>query len=158
MAVIASKCKLNTKSIKDKYSVLKEVEDGKTKSQVAGKYGIPKNIWSTWLKNKDNWKRQRLRQGTFQNLDQAIFKWLLIVESRDVAVSVLVLKTKAIEFGEKMNVENIKASDGWLECWKKQFNVSFKTVSGKSNACTDEMITAWEHTTLRTILFKYDLN
>ena len=34
MATIASKRKLNTKSIKDKYSALKEVEDGKTKSQV----------------------------------------------------------------------------------------------------------------------------
>ena len=74
MATNASKCKLNTKSIKDKYSTLKEVEDGKTKSQVAAKYGIPKNTLSTWLKNKDkifeaikkgnNSKCQQLRQGT----------------------------------------------------------------------------------------------
>ena len=86
---IASKRKLNTRSIKDKYSALKEVEDEKTKSQVAAKYGIPKNTLSTWLKNKDkvfeakkkgsNSKRQRLRQGTFSNLDQAMFKWLLVV-------------------------------------------------------------------------------
>ena len=41
MATIASKCKLNTKSIKDKYNALKEVEDGKSKLQVAAKYGIP---------------------------------------------------------------------------------------------------------------------
>ena len=44
MATIASKCKLNAKSIKDKYSALKEVEDGKTKSQVATKYGTPKPV------------------------------------------------------------------------------------------------------------------
>ena len=83
MAMIASKRKLNTKSIKDKYSALKEVEDGKTKSQFTAKYGIPKNTLSTWLKNKDkifevtkkgsNSKLQRLRQGTFANLDQAMF-------------------------------------------------------------------------------------
>ena len=29
-----------------------------------------------------------------------------------------------------MNVENFKAFVGWLDCWKKRFNVSFKTVSG----------------------------
>ena len=90
MATIASKPKLNTKSIQDKYSALKEVEDGKTKWQVVAKYGIPKNALSTWLKNKDklfeatkkgsNSKRQRLRQGTLANLDQAIFKWLLVVQ------------------------------------------------------------------------------
>ena len=94
MGTIASKHKLNTKSIKNKYNALKEVEDGKTKSQVAANYGVPKNTLSTWLKNKDkifeatkkgsNSKRQQLRQGTFANLDQAMFKWLLVVRSRDV--------------------------------------------------------------------------
>ena len=109
---------MNTKSIKDKYSALKEAEDGKTKSLVAAKYGIPKNILSIWLKNKDkifeatkkgsNSKCQRLRQGTFAKLDQAMFKWLLAVRSRDTAVSSLVFKTKAIEFVEKMSVGNFK--------------------------------------------------
>ena len=47
MATIASKHKLNTKSIKDKCSALKEV--AKSKSQVAAKYGIPKNTLSTGL-------------------------------------------------------------------------------------------------------------
>ena len=49
-------------------------------------------------------------------------------------------------------------SDGRLDRWKKRFNVSFKTVSGESNACTDEMVAPWEQTTLPTILSKYDLN
>ena len=53
MATIGSKRKLNTKSIKDKYNALKEVEVGKTKSQVPAKYGIPKSTLSTWLKDKD---------------------------------------------------------------------------------------------------------
>ena len=57
----------------------------------------------------------------------------------DIAVSTLVFKTNAIEYAEKMNVENFKASDAWLDRWKKRFNVSFKTVSGESNACTDEI-------------------
>ena len=48
--------------------------------------------------------------------------------------------------------------DGWLDHWKKQFNVSFKTVSGKSNACTDKMVAPREQTTLPTILSNYDLN
>ena len=54
-----------------------------------------------------------------------------------------------------MNVENFKAPNGWLDHWKKKkqtrFNVSFKTVSGESNACTDEMVAPWEQTTLPTI-------
>ena len=113
MATIASQRKLNTKSIKDRYRALKEMEDGKTKLQVAAKHSISKNTLSTWLKN-------------IANLDQAMFKWLLVVRKRDEAVSALVFKTKAFEFAEEMNVENFKAFDGWLNRWKKRFNVSFK--------------------------------
>ena len=87
-----------------------------------------------------------------------MFIWVLVVLSRDVAVSALVFKTKAIKFGEKMNVGKFKASEDWLDSLKKRSNVSFKTVSGESNACTDEMVAAWEQTMLPTILSKYGLN
>ena len=87
-----------------------------------------------------------------------MFKWPLVVRSRGVAVSALVFKTRAIEFAEKMNVKNFKASDGQLDRQKERFNVSFKIVSGESNAWTDEMVAPWEQTTLLTILSKYDLN
>ena len=64
MATIVSKCKLNKKSIKDESSALKEVEDGKTKSQVTAKYGIPKNTLSTWLKKKDKRHEERKQLKT----------------------------------------------------------------------------------------------
>ena len=87
-----------------------------------------------------------------------MFKWLLVVRSRDVAILALVFQTKATEFAEKMDVKNFTASDGWLDRWKKRFNVSFKTVSGESNACTDEMVASCEQSTLSTILSKHDHN
>ena len=62
MATIATKWKLNAKSIKDKYNALKEVEDGNTKLKAGLKYGLPKETFSVWLKNKEKifdlrWKR-----------------------------------------------------------------------------------------------------
>ena len=57
-----------------------------------------------------------------------------------------------------MNVDDFHASDGWLDCWKKQYNISFKTVSGEANACITEMVAPWEETMLPTILSKYKLN
>ena len=119
---IATKQKLNLKTVKVKYNALKEVLDGIPNSKVALKYGIPKKTLSTWLRNKvkifdavengKNPKHQRLRKGSFANLDQAIFKQLLIVRSIDVTVSALILKTKALEFVEKMNVDDFHVSDG----------------------------------------------
>ena len=100
-----TKRKCDTKSIKDGHAALKEVEEGSPKSQVAMKYGIPKNTLSTWIKNKEKIfesmktqasksKRRRFKQGTFANLDDLIFKWLLTVRSRNVVVSASILKQK----------------------------------------------------------------
>ncbi|XP_002165552.2 tigger transposable element-derived protein 4-like [Hydra vulgaris] len=168
MATITTEQKLNTKTVKVKYNTLKEVLDGISNSKVALKYNIPKNTLSTWLRNKEkifnavekgnNPKRQRTRKGSFANLDQAIFKWFFIVRSRNVTVSALILKTKAMEFAERMNVTKFHASGGLLDRWKKQYNISFKMVSGEANACTSKMVTPWEKTALQTILSKYKLN
>ena len=70
-------------------------------------------------KKESNSKCKRMKQGTFANLDQAMFRWLMVVQSRNVAVSALVFKSKAIKFAEKMNVGNFKVSDGWLDCSEK---------------------------------------
>ena len=139
MVTVATKRKLNTKSIKEKYTALKEVEEGLSKSQVAMKYGIPKSTLSTWIKNKGNFfecmktqgsksKRRRLKQGTFTNLDDLIVKWLLTIRSRNVVVSASIQKTKAKKLVEKVNIKGFQASDGWLDCWKNRYNVSFKMV------------------------------
>ena len=40
------------------------------------------------------------------------------------------LKTKVNELAEKFNTKGFQESDGWRDCWKNRYNVSFKTVSG----------------------------
>ena len=77
-------------------------------------YGIPKNTLSTWIKNFESMKTQgnnskhrRLKEGTFANLDGLIFKWLLTVRSRNVVVSASILKLKAKELAEKINIRII---------------------------------------------------
>ena len=104
-------------------------------------------------------KRKRLKQGTFANLDDLIFKLLLTVRSRKVVVPASIQKkTKAKEHAEKINFKRFQASDGWLDRWKNRHNVSFKTVSGEGNSCTVKLAAPWKETTLPTILSKYKLD
>ena len=53
MATVATKRKLRTKSIKEKYAALKGVEEESPKFQVSMKNGIPKNTLPTWFKSKE---------------------------------------------------------------------------------------------------------
>ena len=98
-----------------------EKKKKKTKSQVAIKYGIPKNTLSILIKNKEKMfefmktqrnksKRRRIKEGTLANSDSLIFKWLLNVWSRNVVVSGSILN---IELAEKINIKGFQASNGW---------------------------------------------
>ena len=54
-----------------------------------------------------------------------------------------------------MNFDDFHALDGWLDRWKKRYNISFKMVSGEAIACTSEVVASREESTLQTILSKY---
>ena len=133
------------------------------------KYDIPKNTLSNWIKNKEKIfksmkaqgnksKRRRLHRGTFANLDDFIFKWLLTVRGRNLVVSASILKRKAKEIAEQINTKGFQASDCWHDRWKSRYSVSFKTVSGEGNSCKAEITAPWKETTLPTILSKYKLD
>ena len=53
MSLTQTKCKCQTRSLKKKYKALQEVAKGLPKSTVAGKYDLPNNTLSTWIKNID---------------------------------------------------------------------------------------------------------
>ena len=46
------KRKLNAKTLKEKRDILSHIEKGMTNKESANKFGVPKNIISTWIKNK----------------------------------------------------------------------------------------------------------
>ena len=77
---------------------------------------------------------RKSKEWTFVHLKDLIFKWLLIVSSRNVAVSASILKIRSKELAEKINIKGFQESDGSLDCWKNMRNVSFKTVSREDNS------------------------
>ena len=81
--LVAGKRKHTHKTLREKYQALKDMEKGESNKDVAAKYNIPKNTLSTWVKNKEklfgalkkgtNVKRQKLKSGNHELVDQAIF-------------------------------------------------------------------------------------
>ena len=58
------------------------------------------------------------------------FEWFKCDPSKNL-VSRSVLQEKALEIATEIKVENFIASNGWLECFRKCHNTSFKTISGE---------------------------
>ena len=139
--MVGGKRKSNCKSIVEKYKILKEVEQGTSCGAVIRKYGIAKQTLSNWIKekskifaaveaNNSSAKRQRLRQSSYDNVDQACYKWLVCARHKNIPISGNILKTKALYFAKEFGFDSFQASNGWIDRWKQRFNVSFKTISG----------------------------
>ena len=150
-----------------KYAALMEIDRGFSNKDASKKFNDPKNALSTWKKNREKIiaafkssggsKRQRIKEGTYEQVNLACYKWLLIQRSENIPINGTVLQEKAFGFAKQLNIEKFQASDSWSNVWKSRYNISFEEVSGESRSVTPEMTNAWNKTSLPTILSRYKL-
>ena len=151
------KRKYEPQTFEKKYQAVLEVEKGqRSKSAIAKEFNVPASTLSTWLKNADSIKesylkfgpkRKNAKIGTFDDVENAILKWFSNVRDQNVPVSGPILLAKAEEFARKLNIENFKASSGWLEHFKERNGITFKKVCGEAKLVdtTSANMTEWEH-------------
>ena len=126
------KRKLNNKPTGVKCKALKDLEKGMTNKDVTVKYGVPKNTLSTWVKNKRkvttslekkgmSSSRKSTRCGSYDQIYKADFHWSVGKRSQKVGI---ILKEKALQFAKTLGIKKFKASDCWLNEWKKGINIT----------------------------------
>ena len=100
-----------------------------TNKAASEKFAIPKNTISTWMKNKNKLLQslektssntKKLRGCDYEQVDKAVLKWFSLQRSQNIPIDGTMIKEKALFFAEKFNLPNFKASDGWMDKWKKR--------------------------------------
>lgn len=56
-----------------------------------------------------------------------------------------------MKLAEKMNINDFKASNGWLEKFKKRHDIVWKQVSGEANDVNQETVVEWKQKISRLI-------
>ena len=127
MSAVKRKLK-NTKLIQ-KCQIIRQIEKGMTNKEASEKFGVPKNTISTWMKNKDKLfegleqsssDAKKMRGCDYEQVEKAVFKWFSLQRSQNVPIDGPILKEKALQFAKSFNFPTFKASDGWLDKWKKR--------------------------------------
>ena len=108
--LVAARQKYTHKIFREKCQALKDLEKRECNKDVAAKCNVPKNTLSTWVKNKEklfdvlkkgaNVKRQKLKSGNYELVDQTIFNWFLNMQSQNVPLSASVIQEKAVIFAK----------------------------------------------------------
>lgn len=141
--------KRKTLSYEEKVKVIEAVNTGdKKKSDIAKQFGIPANTLSTILKNKEKYENQassskRLKGPEFKDIEECVLQWLKQCRDKNLPISGPTLQEKATEFAKQLGKPNFRASNGWLQNFKKRNEIVFKKVTGESASVDDQVCTQW---------------
>ncbi|GBL96508.1 Tigger transposable element-derived protein 4 [Araneus ventricosus] len=95
-----------------------------------------------------------MRKSKFDEIEEVLVRWLKHARSQNVPISALILKEKAIEIAEELNIEDFGCSNGWLERFKDRHCLAFKKICGE--AVEGEAIEDWKNSVLKDILSRFD--
>ena len=87
--------------------------------------------------------RKRCRGTSFNDIDEAMYRWYSLATSCNVPVSVPMLQEEARLIAAEMGHHDFKASNGWLESFKKRHNIRQFTISGEVGDVSEETVEGW---------------
>ncbi|XP_054734760.1 tigger transposable element-derived protein 4-like [Anastrepha obliqua] len=113
--------------------------------------GARKKDIAWWCK----WEFKEGKKTTYVNVDKAVLEWFKSARTRNLPISGGLLKEKALEFSQKLEQPNFKASTGWLDNWKRRSGICHKKACGESNDVSEEDCMKWQRDVLPHLLEGY---
>ncbi|XP_071497551.1 tigger transposable element-derived protein 6-like [Diadema antillarum] len=153
-------------SLEVKMKILRAVEGGRKKSEVAREYDLASSTLSTILKNCDTIKKQfespqfessrkKCRQAAFQDVDDAVIRWFKDMRGKNLPISGPLVREKADKLGKMLGHQDFKASIGWLQRFKERHGIQQLRVCGESAGVNEEIVGRWKDETLPTLIGHY---
>ena len=128
LTVGSDKQKRRSISIEDKIEIIKDIDAGMKRLDVLQKYSLAdySNL-NTILKNRDkylsndsNIKRKRMREGKYGDVEEELTRRVDQCLMAGIAITGSLLQDIAKEVAKSLNVLDFKASNGWLNRYKKR--------------------------------------
>uniref|UniRef100_A0A674KH34 HTH CENPB-type domain-containing protein n=1 Tax=Terrapene triunguis TaxID=2587831 RepID=A0A674KH34_9SAUR len=121
-------------SAQEKLYALDQLKKGKQQTQLARDLGISESTLRGWK------KRRKVKFANDESLDSALYQWFVQARSEGVPISGPILKAQAEKFDRLINgnESKFKASNGWLDRFKKRHTISQVLVSGEIRSADKE--------------------
>ena len=98
---------------------------------------------------------RKCHRGTeFSDVNEAMYRWYSLARQRNVPVSGPMLQEEARVIAVQMGHHQFKASNGWLESFKKRHNIRQFTISGEAAHVSEETVEGW-HERVQSFMVGY---
>lgn len=88
-------------------------------------------------------KRRRHITGN-EEINELCWKWFQDATKRRICVTGPLLQEQARKFSSQLNNDSFKASNGWLESYRKRHNISFGLMSGERGDVNTDTVNDWK--------------
>lgn len=138
----------------EKLRIIEEAEkrNGATKASIARDLNIPESSLKTILAKKDSillnaakfgLNRKAAKDGKYAAMEKALVEWLRQARSSGIAVDGAILKEKAETVALRCGIDDFKASNGWLDRFKKRSGVVYSRCCGESASVSSDTVEKW---------------
>lgn len=143
-------------SIKEKMDIINESEkSGISTRKLAEKFKVGKTQVTMLLQNKDEVRKLFQEGGNADQkrkfpkteghaVDQAVFNWFCKARNMNLPISGPIIQAKALEVAQCLGLSDFKASNGWLERFRRRHDITFKKICGESADVNIENVNSWK--------------
>lgn len=152
--------KRNDLTLKQKYELIKESQKNRTLTvrELTEMYKCGKTQVYQILKDKaaiieryeanatENLCRslRESRKSPFAEINDLLYQWFLVAVRKNIYPDGPTLCAQALEIAKRLQVDDFKASNGWLEKWKARHNIKRMTISGESSEVSSKTADSWK--------------
>ncbi|KAM9316323.1 uncharacterized protein PAF06_007325 [Gastrophryne carolinensis] len=83
------------------------------------------------------------KRTTNDRVNAAVWDWLLSTRSSNITLSCRIIQKKALQIAREMGIQDFKASNSWLDSFKKTQNIHPGSLSRSSRGVVDKHIDGW---------------
>ena len=115
-----------------------------THKELSEKFGVGRSSVSEILTRKEFFRDkftknsglhvQRFKHGKREDINAAVYKWFCQARSKNISLTGAIIQDFALDLAKEVGDLDFKASNGWLDNWKRKYEIKFYKVSGESNA------------------------
>jgi len=133
-------------TLETKYEVISKRYKGAKACDLMQEYDLASSTVATIMKNKEkilaeyesnaagserNQASSRIKQPTYQDIDNAVKEWFwqTISINKNVVISGPEIQNQALKYASILNHPEFKASNGWLQRFKERNQISFREIS-----------------------------
>ncbi|XP_033117352.1 tigger transposable element-derived protein 6-like [Anneissia japonica] len=119
---MATKRKRTELDVAMKLRLIDDIDNGMKRIEVAQKYGV----------------------GSQRDMNQLMLVWFRTARDKNIPIIKPLIKAKAMQFAEQLNIIDFGASDGWLTKWKQRNKIKQVAVCDERGDVDQTIVTEWK--------------